>query len=491
MAYQNLSDFVERLRLEGELAEIAYPVSTELEITEIADRVVKAGGPALLFQHPSGGEIPLLINAYGSEKRMAMALGVSSLSQIADRIRALLETMPPRSWREWPAFMPTLKELASCGPKTVRSGRCKEIVEINNPSIADLPILRCWPEDGGPYITLGQVYTRHPKTGRMNVGLYRIQVYDHQTLGMHWQIHKGGAAHYREHLKADERMPVAIVLGGDPALAYCASAPLPEQIEELVFAGFLRREPVPLAPCETIDLHVPADAEFVLEGYVIPGEERLEGPFGDHTGYYSLAEPYPVFHLTAVTRARDPIYPTIVVGKPPMEDAYLGKATERIFLPMIQMTLPEIVDINLPVETLFHSLALVSIRKRYPGHAAKVAHSLWGLGQMMFCKTIVVFDEEVDVHNIREVLWRFANNVAPGRDVSFVRGPVDVLDNSSEYPRYGSKMVIDATKTWPEEGFDREWPPDVVMNAETKERIDRIWMELGTYFSRIPDGRQE
>ena len=478
MAYRHLPHFVERLRLEQELVEISLPVSTDLEITEITDRVVKAGGPALLFLHPDGGDVPLLINAYGSEKRMALALGVPSLARIAERIEGFIHQTPPRTWRERLALLPKLKEFAACAPRRVRKGRCKEIVEANRPSIEGIPILRCWPEDGGRFITLGQIYTRHPESGRLNVGLYRIQVFDERTLGMHWQIHKVGAAHYREHVKADRRMGVAIVVGGDPVLAYCASAPLPDEIDELLFAGFLRQEPVDLVPCETIDLEVPADAEYVLEGYVLPGEERLEGPFGDHTGYYSLAEPYPVFHLTAVTHAREPIYPTIVVGKPPMEDAFLGKATERIFLPLIRMALPEMVDMNIPVETLFHSLALVSIRKRYPGHANKVAHALWGLGQMMFCKTIVVFDEEVDVHNIREVLWRFANNVAPQRDVSFVMGPVDVLDNASEHARYGSKMVIDATKTWPEEGFDREWPPDVKMSEEVKERIDRIWSEL-------------
>jgi len=479
MAYRYLSHFIERLRLERELAEISVPVSTDLEITEITDRVVKSGGPALLFRHPDGSDTPLLINAYGSEKRMALALGVSSMDDIAQRIEKLVHQTPPRTWRERLRLLPLLKELSSCVPRRVRSGRCKEVIEANRPSVENIPILRCWPEDGGRFITLGQIYTRHPTTGRMNVGLYRIQVFDGQTLGMHWQIHKVGATHYREHVKADQRMPVAVVLGGDPVLPYCASAPLPDEIDELLFAGFLRREPVDMVSCETIDLEVPADAEYVLEGYVTPGQERLEGPFGDHTGYYSLAEPYPVFHLTCLTSATEPIYPTIVVGKPPMEDAYLGKATERIFLPLMRLALPEIVDVNLPPETLFHSLALVSIRKRYPGHAFKAAHALWGLGQMMFCKTIVVFDEEVDVHNMNDVLWRFANNVAPRRDVSFVMGPVDVLDNSSEHPRFGSKMVVDATKTWPEEGFDREWPPDVTMTQEIKERIDRIWPELG------------
>ncbi len=480
MAYEQLGHFLERLRLENELVEIDVPVSPDLEITEICDRTVKTKGPALLFNHPVGSDIPVVINAFGSEKRMAWALGAESLDDIAQRIRDLIQTAPPKNWRERLALLPKLLELASYAPKRASKCRCQEIIETDNPSLEGLPILRCWPQDGGPYITLPQVFTRHPRTGIANVGMYRLQKFDDRTLGMHWQIHKVGAEHEREAIrKGEERMPVAVVLGGDPALMYAASAPLPPQIDEILFAGFLRRKGIEMTRCRTIDMEVPANAEIVLEGYVVPGEARIEGPFGDHTGYYSLADQYPVFHLTAVTRARDAIYPTIVVGKPPMEDAYLGKATERIFLPMLQMTVPEIVDINLPPETLFHSLVLVSIRKAYPGHARKVAHALWGLGQMAFSKTIIVFDEDVNVHDPLEVAWRYANNVAPKRDIDFVMGPVDVLDNSSEFPRYGSKMVIDATKTWPDEGFDREWPPDVAMDPKVVERIDRLWPELG------------
>ena len=480
MAYDRLAHFVERLRLEKELVEIDCPVSPDLEITEITDRVSKPGGPALLFTRPVGSDIPLLINAYGSERRMALALGVDSLDDIGARIRKLVQTKPPRTLRQKIELLPQLLELTRYTPKRVSTGRCQETIELDNPSVDSLPIMRCWPEDGGPYITLPQVVSRHPRTGKINVGMYRLQKYDEKSLGMHWQIHKGGAEHEREAIRrGEERLPVAVVLGGDPALTYAATAPLPPEIDEYLFAGFLRGKGLDLVRCQTNDLEVPANAEIVLEGYVIPGETRVEGPFGDHTGYYSLAEPYPVLHLTAVTMARDPIYPSIIVGKPPMEDAYLGKATERIFLPLLQTVLPEVVDMNLPPETLFHSLVLVSIQKSYPGHARKVAHALWGMGQMAFAKTIIVLDKEVNVHDPAEVAWRVANNVAPRRDIDFVDGPVDVLDNSSEHPRYGSKMVIDATQTWPEEGFTRSWPPDVNMDPEIVERIDRLWPELG------------
>ena len=342
-----------------------------------------------------------------------------------------------------------------------------------------LPALTCWPKDGGPYITLAQVYTRDLKSGARNVGLYRIQVFDGKTTGMHWQIHKGGAEHFRGYSKESRRMEVAAVLGGDPALLYAASAPLPPNIDELMFAGFLRKAPVELVPCETIDLEVPADAEIVIEGWIDPAEERLEGPFGDHTGYYSLAEPYPVFHVTCVTTAKDPIYPSTIVGVPPMEDAWLGKATERIFMPLIQVTFPEIVDLELPVEGGFHSLAIVSIKKSYPGHAFKIAHAIWGTGLLSLTKSIIIVDAHVNVRNPREILWRFANNVAPERDVQIVKGPVDVLDNSSEYLGFGSKMAIDATRKLPEEGYTRQWPPDIDMTKEVKEKIDRIWNDLG------------
>ncbi len=479
MAFNNLKDFVELLKKENVLVEIDYPVSPKLEITEITDRVTKAGGPALLFTRPEGFEMPVLINAYGSERRMALALGVDHVDEIAERIRSLIQQKPPSTFREKLAALFQLKEFAGYMPKRVGDGRCKEVVLSSNATLDMLPILTCWPKDGGPYLTLPQVYTRDPVTGVRNVGLYRMQVFDSTTTGMHWQIHKVGAAHHREYVEKKQRMEVAVALGGDPAILYAASAPLPPNIDELLFCGFLRKAPVELVRCETIDVEVPADAEIVIEGFVDPSEQRMEGPFGDHTGYYSLAAPFPVFHITCITMARDPIYPTTIVGIPPMEDAYLGKATERIFLPLIQMTFPEIVDLNLPVEGGFHSLALVSIKKSYPGHGFKVAHAIWGTGLLSLTKNIIVVDDHVNVHDPAEVLWRVANNVAPERDVQIVKGPVDELDNSSEFPRFGSKMVIDATKKLPDEGFTREWPPDISMSGEVKEKIDAIWDELG------------
>ncbi|RJP31550.1 MAG: menaquinone biosynthesis decarboxylase [Candidatus Omnitrophota bacterium] len=479
MAFHNLSDFVELLKQRNELVEITQAVSPRLEITEITDRVSKAGGPALLFTHPAGYDIPVLINAYGSERRMALALGVEHVDEIAERIRSLIQLKPPKSFREKLAMLFQLKEMAGYAPKRVGDGRCKEVIYAEDASLEMLPILTCWPMDGGPFITLPQVYTRDPATGVRNVGLYRMQVFDRQTTGMHWQIHKVGAAHCREYRKENRRMEVAVALGGDPAILYAASAPLPPNIDELLFCGFLRQAPVELVRCETVDVEVPADAEIVIEGYIDPSEERMEGPFGDHTGYYSLAEPYPVFHITGMTMAKEPIYPTTIVGIPPMEDAFLGKATERIFLPLIQMTFPEIVDLNLPVEGGFHSLALVSIKKSYPGHAYKVAHAIWGTGLLSLTKNIIVVDAHVNVQDPAEVLWRVANNVAPQRDVQFVKGPVDALDNSSEYPRFGSKMVIDATRKMAEEGFTREWPPDIRMTQDVKEKVDHIWEELG------------
>lgn len=480
MAYRNLKDFVHRLRQEGELVEINHPVSPRLEMTEIADRVMKNQGPALLFNRPEGHDIPVLINAYGSEKRMAMALGVDRIDSIAERIRSLITKKPPKTLREKLSLLFELKDFANYIPRTVKTGRCKDVILKGDGARLDrLPVMTCWPMDGGPYITLPQVYTRNPVTGIRNIGLYRVQVFDERTTGMHWQIHKVGAEHFREHEAGGTRMDVAIALGGDPAMLYAASAPLPPNIEELLFAGFLRNEPVELVKCETVDVEVPADSEIVIEGYIDPSERRLEGPFGDHTGYYSLADQFPVFHVTAITMASDPIYPSTIVGIPPMEDAYIGKATERIFLPLIQMTFPEIVDMNLPVEGGFHSLALVSIKKKYPGQAFKTAHAIWGTGLLSLTKTIVVVDEHVNVQDPGEVLWRVANNFAPNRDLQIVHGPVDELDNSSEHPRYGSKMVIDATRKRPDEGFTRQWPPDIIMDEAVKAKIDSVWDQLG------------
>lgn len=479
MAFGSLQEFVHLLRQAGELVEIDASVSPRLEMTEITDRVSKCKGPALLFTNPDGYDMPVLLNAFGSEKRMALALGVNRIEEIADRIRDLIQQKPPESLGDKIAALFQLKEMAGYFPQRVSSGRCKEVIKIEDASLDDIPILTCWPMDGGPFITLPLVHSKDPVTGTRNMGMYRVQKYDARTTGMHWQIHKVGASHYREYFKENRRMEVAVTLGGDPALTYAATAPLPPNIDEFLFAGFLRRTSVELVPCETIDLEVPADSEIVIEGYIDPMEERMEGPFGDHTGYYSLAEPYPVFHVTCVTMARDPIYPATIVGIPPQEDAYLGKATERIFLPLIQMNFSEVVDMDLPVEGGFHNLAIVSIKKAYPGHGFKIAHAIWGTGLLSLTKNVIVVDAHVNVHDPGEIVWRVGNNVAPERDIQFVHGPVDVLDHSSEHPRFGSKMVIDATQKLPEEGFTREWPPDIVMAEEVKQKIDAIWDELG------------
>ena len=480
MAYSDLRDFISHLEKQNELVRVKHPVSSELEITEIADRVVKANGPALLFENVLGYDIPVLINHYGSYKRMSMALGVESLDEIGDEIESLIHQDSPGSFLDKLKMLPKLAQLSNVFPKVVKNAPCQEIVrEEQDASLDFLPVLKCWPSDGGRFITLPMVFTKDPETGKRNVGMYRMHVYDSKTTGMHWHIHKVGARHYAGYEKRNERMEVAVALGGDPAITYAATAPLPEDFDEMIFAGFLRKAPVEMVQCKTVDLQVPADSEIVLEGYVEPSERRIEGPFGDHTGYYSPAEEYPVFHLTCVTHRKNPIYPATIVGKPPMEDCYLGKATERIFLPLVKSQLPEIVDMNLPVEGIFHNLAFVSIKKRYPMQARKVISALWGLGQMMFTKIIVIFDEDVDVQNTSEVLWRLGSNIDPKRDIMFSDGPVDALDHAAPHPLFGSKMGIDATKKIAGEGHDREWPEDIVMSPEVKTRIDSIWSELG------------
>ncbi len=478
-AYKDLQEFLKRLESEGELLRIKEPVSVELEITEITDRVVKEGGPALLFERVKGYKMPVLTNAFGSPKRMAWALGVEDIEELAQEILDFLQVEAPDSLFKKLKMIPKLKRLANMFPKVVSKGRCQEVVwkgeEVN---LFKLPILKCWPKDGGRFITLPVVITKDPVTGTRNAGMYRMQVFDERTTGMHWHTHKGGAQHYRVAESLGKRLPVAVAIGPDPAVTYAATAPLPEDVDEFVFAGFLRGAPVELVKCLTVPLEVPAESQIVLEGYVEPGERRLEGPFGDHTGYYSLPDYYPVFHVTCVTMRKDAIYPATIVGRPPQEDCYIAKATERLFLPLIKKTLPEVVDINLPMEGVFHNLAFVSIDKRYPGHARKVACALWGLGQMMFTKIIVVFDKEVNVHDISECLWRLGNNVDPARDVFFVQGPVDALDHASPQPFYGSKMGIDATRKWPEEGFGRDWPEVIEMTPEVKKRVDELWKRI-------------
>src|SRR5208337_2370557 len=478
MGYRDLQEFIERLEQAGELVRLRVPVSPRLEITEITDRVSKRGGPALLFEEVPGSAMPVLMNAFGSMKRMCLALQVDSLDGIAGELLDFMEVEANTLMKKL-KLLPKLARLGRMFPKEVSRGPCQEVVLTGDDiDLVQVPILTCWPEDGGPFITLPVVFTHHPETGRRNVGMYRLQVYDARTTGMHWHAHKGGAQHYRVAEAKEEALPVAVAIGPDPAVTYAATAPLPEDIDEIVFAGFLRGEPVELVNCLTQPLQVPAASQIVLEGYVAPKERRREGPFGDHTGYYSLADDYPVFHLTALTRRRRAIYPATIVGRPPMEDCFMAKATERIFLPVIQKTLPELVDLNLPMEGVFHNLAFVSIDKRYPGHARKVMYALWGLGQMMFTKIVVVFDREVDVQDLGQVLWRLGNNVDPKRDVVFSEGPVDALDHAAPLPQYGSKMGIDATRKWPEEGFTRPWPQVIEMDPEIQRKVDELWPRL-------------
>jgi 4-hydroxy-3-polyprenylbenzoate decarboxylase len=541
LAYDDLRDWIKTLDKQGELKRIREEVSPELEITEITDRVSKIGigsdatrakyppgGPALLFENVKGfpGK-KILINQFGSQRRMALALGVENLDQIAERIAGLMNVKAPEGLIDKLKMLPQLGALASAFPKTVaaKEAPCKEVILRDNFDLNAFPILKCWPLDGGRFITLPCVHTRDPRTGRRNIGMYRMQVYDGRTTGMHWQRQKVAAEHYRNALRqaasAQEsilgpksaavammaesaggavtipdgspgglpqvslgslkgsRLEVAVAIGTDPATTFSAIVPAPPEVEEFLIAGFLRGKPVEIVRCETVDLEVPAQAEIVLEGYVELGELRAEGPFGDHTGFYTMTDEYPVFHLTCVTHRRDPIYAATVVGKPPMEDAWMGKAVERIFLPAMKMTIPELVDIHLPVEAIFHNLMIVSIRKSYPGHARKVMHAIWSLGQAMFTKCIIVVDEDCDVQNIPEVVLRVTNNIDPERDIQFTLGPIDSLDHSSRLPNYGSKMGIDATRKWRAEGFDRPWPALIEMDRETRARIDALWSKLG------------
>jgi len=479
MAYRDLNEFISDLEKKGELLHIKQPVSPYLEITEITDRVCKEHGPALLFENVRGYNIPVLTNAFGSYRRMCLALGVNRLEEIGEEIDHFFQAEAPDSLIKKLKLIPKLKRLSNVFPKLVKKAPCQEVVLMDKEvDLGKFPILHCWPKDGGPFITLPLVFTKHPITGVRNVGMYRLQVYDKNTTGMHWHPHKGGAQHYRVSERLGKRLEVAVAIGPDPATTYAATAPLPEDMDEILFSGFIRNEPVEMVKCITIDHEVPAHSQIVLEGYVEPYERRLEGPFGDHTGYYSLPDEYPVFHITCITHRKDLIYPATIVGRPPMEDCYMAKATERIFLPLIKKQLPEIVDINLPIEGVFHNLALVSIDKRYPGHAKKVMHALWGLGQMMFTKIIIVFDKEVDVQNVSEALWRLGNNIDPKRDIIFSEGPVDALDHAAPQPLFGSKMGIDATRKWKEEGFKRQWPDVIEMDKEIKEKIDHLWKKL-------------
>ncbi len=543
MAYNDLREWIAALERAGELKRIKTEVDPVLEIAEITDRVSKGtfagegaratlmrGGPALLFENPKGSDIPVLINQFGSERRMRMALEVDSLDEVADRIRQFMDVKSPQGFLDKVKMLPMLAEMGKFFPKTISTGPCKEVIRTNNFDLNTLPILKCWPQDAGRFITLPCVVTRDPKTGKRNVGMYRMQVYDGQSAGMHWQRQKIGAEHYREMLRRGAahqnqnphpvansatrvghprgsynpenrssvdimaetsggsllperklpagKMDVAVAIGTDPALTFSAIVPAPPDVEEYLIAGFLRQSPVELVKCETVDLEVPAASEIVLEGYVNLDELRMEGPFGDHTGFYSLPDLYPVFHLTCVTHRKNPIYATTIVGKPPQEDAYMGKAVERIFLPLMKLTIPELVDVNLPIEGVFHNLMIVSIRKSYPGQARKVMNAIWSLGQAMFTKCVIVVDEDVDVQDLGEVTLKVLNHIDPERDIQFTLGPVDSLDHASRLPNFGSKMGIDATRKWTSEGFTRPWPDEILMDEKTKSVVNGKWKAL-------------
>jgi len=513
LAYEDLRDWMAALERAGELKTIHTPVNPILEIAEITDRVSKTGGPALLFQNVEGHPgSQVLINQFGSARRMNLALEVDSLDQVADRIRHFMDVKSPQGFLDKVKMLPMLAEMGKFFPKTVSTGSCKEVIKRDHLSVLDFPVLQCWPKDAGRFITMPCVITRDPKTGKRNVGMYRMQVYDEHTTGMHWQRQKVGAEHYREALRAaaashqgssspakaavdimartsggsvlvegdrpSGRMEVAVAIGTDPAITFSAIVPAPPDVEEYLIAGFLRQKPVELVKCETVDLEIPATAEIVLEGHVHLDELRSEGPFGDHTGFYSLEDLYPVFHLSCITHRKNPIYATTIVGKPPMEDGWMGKAVERIFLPLMKLTIPEIVDINLPVEGIFHNLMIVSIKKSYPGQARKVMNAIWSLGQAMFTKCIIVLDEDVNVQDIAEVTLKALNHIDPERDIQFTLGPIDSLDHASRLPNYGSKMGIDATRKWPSEGFTRPWPDEILMDEKTKQMVDTKWKAL-------------
>jgi 4-hydroxy-3-polyprenylbenzoate decarboxylase len=481
MAYRDLREFIAALERAGELKRIPFEIDPKLEITDFADRAVKKGSPALLFEKPRGYSMPVLINAFASDRRMQIALEVDNVDQLAARITEFLEMKMPTGIMDKLKMLPKLAEVGSFFPKVVSDGPCKEVVKKDNFSLHELPVLTCWPDDGGPFITLPMVFSKNPLNGKRNCGMYRMQVYDERTTGMHWQTHKQGAEHYRRLQREGKqtRMEVAVSIGADPAALYSSILPMPPDIDEMMIAGFMRNKPVELVKCETVDLEVPAHSEIVLEGYVNLGELRREGPFGDHTGFYSLADDYPVFHVTCVTHRKNPIYATTIVGPPPMEDFWMGKAIERIFLPLMRMTLPEVREISMPAEGVFHNLLLVSIKKSYPMQARKVMHAIWGLGQAMFSKCIVVVDDDVDVSNHAEVAWKALNNIDPQRDIEFVTGPVDSLDHASRMPNWGSKMGVDATRKWPEEGFTRPWPDVIKMSDSVKARVDQMWKLAG------------
>ena len=483
MTTKNLRDFIGYLESKGDLCRIQEPVSRDLEITEIADRTVKAGGPALLFENVYGYSTPILINLYGTHQRTAWALGVDHVEELSERVENLLGLVqnPPQGIVEKFRALSKVASITRSQPKTINKAPCQEIViEGEDADLNIIPVLKCWPMDAGRFITLPLVISHDPESGQRNVGIYRMQVYDSKTAGLHWQTHKVGANHYRKGIeKSIEQMEVAIAIGADPTTIWSGALPLPPDMDEIAVAGFVREKSVEMVKCKTIDIQVPAESEYILEGYVNLGELRTEGPFGDHTGYYSPPDEYPVFHLKAITHRKSPIYPTTIVGRPPTEDFFMGNAAVRLLFPAMKMTMPEIIDINMPAEGTFHNLAIVSIKKEYPGHARKVMHAIWGLGLLSLTKCIIIVDHLVDVQNLSEVAWRVTNNLNPASDVVFTDGPIDDLDHSSPTAHYGSKMGIDATAKLGEVGRSREWPPDIVMSDSIREIVDEKWSKFG------------
>jgi len=477
--HSDLNAFLADLDRAKLLARVAEPVSPDLEIAAVTDRACKSngGGPALLFDRPTGFSIPVVTNLYGSVERMCLALGVRRLDDLAAEVDELMTPQMPEGVMDALKMLPMVGRLRDLMPKTVKDAPCQEVVR-RDATLDELPILKCWPEDGGRFITFPLVFTKHPESAERNIGTYRMQVYDGRSTGMHWQRHKGGAQHHRVAERLGKRLDVAVALGPEPVLPYCATAPMPEGLDELLLAGFLSHRRIEMVKCVTVNLEVPASSQIVLEGYVDPGERRREGPFGDHTGLYSQPDDFPVFHLTCITQRKNPIYLTTVVGIPPMEDYYLGLASERIFLPMIRKTLPEIVDMHFPAEGIFHNLVLVSIDKRYPGHARKIMNAFWGLGQLMFSKTIVVVDKEVDVQDLSQVAWIVGTHMDPLRDIQMTKGPVDDLDDAADLPAYGGKMGIDATRKWASEGYTRTWPTRVSTTEAAGRKAADIWSRL-------------
>ncbi len=477
---QNLNQFIAILEAKGELKRISVEVDPVFEITEISNRVSKAGGPALLFEKVRGSKYPVLINAFGSIKRMEIVFDNRSFDDVAAKIASLLKIRPPEGIAGKMKTLFTLKEIADLFPRKVKSGPCQEVIHGPESGLLDLlPILTCWPGDGGPFVTLPIVITKDPDTGIQNLGMYRMQKYDKATTGMHWQYNKDGTRHYDKYQNAGKRMDVAVALGGSPAVTWAATAPLPPDIDEMMLAGFVNNRAIEIVKGKTVDLYVPAESDFVIEGYLDPDEKRLEGPFGDHTGFYSAADMYPVFHVNCITSRKDAVYPATVVGKPPMEDCYMAKATQRLFLPMLKMVVPEIVDIELPFEGVFHNCALISIDKKHPGQAKKVINALWGLGQMASTKFIVVFDKDIDLRDSSTVVWKLLNNVDPRRDIILSEGPLDALDHSASYANFGGKMGLDATRKTKEEGMGRPWPEEIAMSTKIKEQVARRWKEYG------------